>query len=292
MDSNTLVTASHLVVWAVAYSIAGWIYETILVSAQERKFVDRGFLNGPLCPIYGAGAITAIIVFQDYSYRTWKDIVIVFLASSTGACILEYATSWAMEKMFHARWWDYSDFKFNINGRICLLGAVVFGACGVLIVFIVQPFVADITDMVMPMTIIYTAVGLSVLVTIDFIVTIVGLTGFKDNVKQFKIRMTHEFSEYSSKISWNKNTLSKLKGMIPMIDLPSNGKPSKVSVKRRFDAGLRKVFSFQQLRMLRSFPKFHFIETDVDETGRVSSRKDSIVDTIKEFFKNNGRYEK
>ncbi|MBM6687167.1 putative ABC transporter permease, partial [Faecalicatena contorta] len=65
--------------------------------------------------------------------------VLLFLVSALGASVLEYATSWAMERLFHARWWDYTDFRFNLNGRICLLGAVVFGLGGVVIVRVIQP---------------------------------------------------------------------------------------------------------------------------------------------------------
>ena len=98
------------------------MYESILVSILERRPVNRGFLNGPLCPIYGAGAVGAVVVLGQV-----HNPLVVFLLSMVGASILEYVTSWVMEALFHARWWDYSDYKFNLNGRICLLGAFVFG---------------------------------------------------------------------------------------------------------------------------------------------------------------------
>lgn len=132
-----LGTLERLFLWFIGYSIAGWTYESILVSAASRRWVNRGFLNGPLCPIYGVGAVLAVLLLGGIA-----NPVVVFLAAAGGASVLEYVTSWAMEQLFHARWWDYSRRRFNIQGRVCLLGAVVFGAAGVLIVKVAQPVVA------------------------------------------------------------------------------------------------------------------------------------------------------
>ena len=129
-----MLAVEHLFLWFLFYSFLGWVYESILVSVQERRFVNRGFLNGPLCPIYGTGAVLASLLLGGLSGHP----VLLFLVSALGASVLEYATSWAMERLFHARWWDYTDFRFNLNGRVCLLGAVVFGLGGVAIVRVVQ----------------------------------------------------------------------------------------------------------------------------------------------------------
>ena len=121
-----MLFVEKLFLWFLFYSFCGWVYESILVSILERRPVNRGFLNGPLCPIYGAGAVGAVVVLGQV-----HNPLVVFLLSMVGASILEYVTSWVMEALFHARWWDYSDYKFNLNGRICLLGAFVFGVGGV-----------------------------------------------------------------------------------------------------------------------------------------------------------------
>lgn len=112
-----MLFVEKLFLWFLFYSFCGWVYESILVSILERRPVNRGFLNGPLCPIYGAGAVGAVVVLGQV-----HNPLVVFLFSMVGASILEYVTSWVMEALFHARWWDYSDYKFNLNGRICLLG--------------------------------------------------------------------------------------------------------------------------------------------------------------------------
>lgn len=93
-----MLMLEYLFLWFLFYSFAGWVYESILVSVSERRLVNRGFLNGPICPIYGCGAVLAIVLLHDL-----HNPFAVFLISSIGACMLEYVTSWGMEKLFHAR---------------------------------------------------------------------------------------------------------------------------------------------------------------------------------------------
>lgn len=88
-----MLLLEYLFLWFLFYSFAGWVYESILVSVSERRLVNRGFLNGPICPIYGCGAVLAIVLLHDL-----HNPFAVFLISSIGACMLEYVTSWGMEK--------------------------------------------------------------------------------------------------------------------------------------------------------------------------------------------------
>ncbi len=132
----------NLFLWFVIYSIAGWIYETILCSVEHKRFVNRGFLNGPYCPIYGFGAVLDILILGDI-----QNPVLLFISGAFVTCTLEYITSWGMEKLFHARWWDYSERKYNINGRVCLIGAVVFGAFSVFLIKFLHPAVSFCTSM-------------------------------------------------------------------------------------------------------------------------------------------------
>ena len=109
--------------WLMIYSVIGWVYESTICSIGQRKLINRGFLNGPYCPIYGTGAVLVLLVLGRI-----QNPVLLFFAGAVLTCSLEYLTSWLMEKLFHARWWDYSKRKFNIGGRVCLIGAIVF--CG------------------------------------------------------------------------------------------------------------------------------------------------------------------
>ena len=129
--------------WFFLYSLLGWIYETTLCSISQRKFVNRGFLNGPYCPIYGAGALLVILLFGKMT-----NPFELFICSAVVTCALEYLTSYGMEKLFHAKWWDYSSRRFNLHGRICLEGAFVFGLLSVLVVQFLHPFVREMTALI------------------------------------------------------------------------------------------------------------------------------------------------
>ena len=150
------------------------MYESILVSCQQHRLVNRGFLNGPLCPIYGTGAILGVAILGNV-----HNPIIIFLISMVGATILEYTTSWVMEQLFHARWWDYSNFRFNLQGRVCLLGALIFGLGGVGVVLGSQPYVERVTDMI-PLPMLHTLVTVLALITIiDLAVTVAGMLEFE-----------------------------------------------------------------------------------------------------------------
>lgn len=122
------------------YSFCGWIYESCLVSFQKKTWVNRGFLNGPIVPIYGAGAT---VVYMCLSGIPDKPTVI-FLAGMTVATVLEYVTSYVMEKLFHARWWDYTHYKYHIQGRICLLASLLWGFLSLLMMDVLQPFMNSV----------------------------------------------------------------------------------------------------------------------------------------------------
>ena len=119
------------------YSFVGWFYESTICSyATQGKFVNRGFLQGPLCPIYGSGALLAVHLLGGI-----KEPIVLFVVSMLLSSVFEYSVSYAMEVIFHARWWDYSEYKFNLHGRICLLGTLLFGTGFCLIIYVVQPFI-------------------------------------------------------------------------------------------------------------------------------------------------------
>ena len=119
----------------LSYAILGWILEVIDKSFEFKRFINRGFLIGPYCPIYGVGGLLATLLLQKYS----NDIVALFLFGVIIFSILEYYTSLIMEKIFHARWWDYSNNKFNINGRISLNTMIPFGLLGVVVIKFINP---------------------------------------------------------------------------------------------------------------------------------------------------------
>jgi len=150
----------------IIYSFCGWIIETIVCSIEEKRIVNRGFLIGPICPIYGCGAIIISVLLTNYK----DDWIVVFCLATILAGTLEYFTSWLMEKMFHARWWDYSKNKFNINGRVCLETMVPFGLLGIAIIYFLNPFFYNMIN-ILPQNVI-NALGIVLLITLIIDITL------------------------------------------------------------------------------------------------------------------------
>ena len=154
----------------IVYSFLGWTIEIIYTFLKDKIIVNRGFLIGPYCPIYGTGCILMILLLNRYI----DDIVVLFVMSIVICAFLEYVTSYILEKLFKARWWDYSDRKFNINGRICLETLVPFGLLGCFLMYILNPFVSGLF-LKLPNNILN---GISIFVFIIF---------FIDNIVSFSI---------------------------------------------------------------------------------------------------------
>ncbi len=180
----------------IIFSFVGWVSEVLYVGIFfEHKFVNRGFLHGPICPIYGFGGLSILFLPQSL-YSTW---VPLFFASMIFGSAVEYLSSWILEKLFHTRWWDYSHYKLNIKGRICLLNSLLFGVLGVVIIHFVQPFVMKFlslfSDVVLNVSADIIAVGLTVdlLITIrrlvDFSVSMARIKAFGENLRE---RFGHE----------------------------------------------------------------------------------------------------
>lgn len=123
-------TMTQWLIFFYIYCFFGWVWECIFVSVRKRKLVNRGFLKGPLLPIYGSGAICILVV----TLPVRGNIPAMFLIGMVAATVLEYVTGWAMEKLFHVRYWDYTGQFLNINGHVCLGSTLCWGVLTVLVV--------------------------------------------------------------------------------------------------------------------------------------------------------------
>lgn len=123
-------TMTQWLIFFYIYCFFGWVWECIFVSVRKRKLVNRGFLKGPLLPIYGSGAICILVV----TLPVRGNIPAMFLIGMVAATALEYVTGWAMEKLFHVRYWDYTGQFLNINGHVCLGSTLCWGVLTVLVV--------------------------------------------------------------------------------------------------------------------------------------------------------------
>lgn len=159
-----------IIVLFILYSTCGWIIEVIDKLILERKFINRGFLIGPYCPIYGLGCLAFVFLLNRYL----DDPLVLFVMAIIICGILEYVTSYIMEKIFKTRWWDYSEYPFNINGRICLANLIIFGIGGLVVSYLVHPFFMSILAKIPT-------------IILNIIATILLIIFITDNIISFKI---------------------------------------------------------------------------------------------------------
>lgn len=132
-----MYSVTQWIAFLILYSFLGWIWECCYVSVRQKKWVNRGFLHGPLLPIYGSGAV--IVLFAALPFK--GNVIAVYIAGMISATILEYCTGAAMEALFKVRYWDYSNNKFNLNGHICLFCSLGWGFFSIAMVYVLHhPF--------------------------------------------------------------------------------------------------------------------------------------------------------
>lgn len=189
----------------IIYSFIGWIVELINVLIIEHKIVDRGFLIGPYLPIYGFGALFIITFLSKYK----SDLITLFCMSTIICATLEYITSFIMEKLFHARWWDYSSNKFNINGRICLETASLFGIGGCIIIYIIQPVLDSIILFFNPLFLNIVAIVLAVIFVADLLVSFKIIYSFKTITNDVRKDSSSEINKMVKKVLSSKSIFTK-----------------------------------------------------------------------------------
>lgn len=189
----------------VIYSFIGWIFEVGLALVKEKKLINRGFLIGPYCPIYGVGCVLLIICLKYFA----QNPIILFIMSLIICSGLEYATSYLMEKIFKARWWDYSNKKFNINGRICLEYMLAFGVMGTVIIYIVNPYVMSLINIIPPNILYIITIILALLFIVDNIISFKIIYTFKSTIILVSKDNTEEINKKVHEILLKKTGLAK-----------------------------------------------------------------------------------
>lgn len=150
------------------YSIIGWIWESFLCSSVElKKLVNRGFFLGPYCPIYGLGATLSYLLLRDIGSAT-----LIFILASIVSCTIEYIVGYILEKIFKDRWWNYDNYPFQLHGRVCLYGLVIFGLANVVIVKFSTPFLMFSLSVIKDSILIGLAISISLVSFVDLIITI------------------------------------------------------------------------------------------------------------------------
>ena len=189
----------------IFYSFLGWLMEVTCKLIQYKRFINRGFLMGPICPIYGHGAIIMLILLKDFASNPF----ILFVMSMLVCTTLEYLTSYFMEKIFKARWWDYSNKKFNINGRVCLRNTLCFGILVIVLVYFLNPFILTYIEKITEPFLSILFYTLLVVYIIDNIISYSIINNFSSTVNKSNYDNTEEVTKYVKDVFLKKNYLSK-----------------------------------------------------------------------------------
>ena len=194
-------TVLNFIFYFFIYSLLGWILEVCVRFHEEKKFVNRGFLIGPICPIYGYAMVILMLLIGTHE----NDFLSLFLKTIFVCSIVEYLTSYVMEKLFNARWWDYSNMKFNLNGRVCLKVMLEFGLMGTLALYFLQPYFVKFVKLFSYKYKLIVGLTLFTLYVIDMIVSLKVMKKIKiqikkqkeDNTTAIKSQVTDWINEHS-----------------------------------------------------------------------------------------------
>lgn len=171
-----------LLTYFIIYSFLGWVMESTFRSVLEKKIINTGFLIGPLCPIYGVGACI-MFLFLDKFY---DNVVVLFLVSIISLTLWEYIVGVLLEKAFNTKYWDYSNQKFNFQGRICLFNSLCWGVLGVIFIKYIHPFIQELVKKVDIYVLHYVILIVTIVFLIDMIVSIVKVKNIKVTLQKIE----------------------------------------------------------------------------------------------------------
>jgi uncharacterized membrane protein len=235
-------------VWTLyffAYGFVGWVWESGYVSVRKHKLINSGFLNGPVIPVYGFSMTVVLAAVQPFAHN----VFLLYIVSALVITVIEYVTSWGMEKLFHARWWDYSKVPLNLNGRVALPISAFWGLGVVLVVKFLHPFVAKVVTHLDFRFGIFASIVLIALIMFDFGFTLANALAFGAATKRI-----------GDAIEVKKNELreaaiasgEKLEQELPWLSEYRDHKAAGEKLPR---------LSFVQRRLLRSFPNLQLRDT-------------------------------
>lgn len=185
----------YILLYFFVYGFLGWCSEVGFAAFKEHRFVNRGFLNGPICPIYGVG-VTIVIAFLT----PYKDnLILLYVSSVILVTLLEGVTGWAMDKIFHNKWWDYSEQPFNIGGYVCLIFSLVWGIACVAIMDFIHPLIHKLLTFLPHTAGIVLIVLLGIAMFADLYVTATAIFKFNKRLASME-KIAGELHEISNQI--------------------------------------------------------------------------------------------
>ncbi len=180
MENNLYIV--KIITYFIVYSFFGWVMESVYKSAIQKKPVNSGFLYGPFCPIYGCGAIIMFIFLKDFK----DNIVLLFIMAFLVLSIWEYIVGYLLEKILKTKYWDYTNYKFNIHGRVCLKNSIFWGFLGVAFIQFIHPFITKKIDIISTKQLLFFAITIGIIMIVDFIISIIKVKNISIKLEKLK----------------------------------------------------------------------------------------------------------
>lgn len=194
----------------IIYSFLGWICEVIYCSIPAKRFINRGFLKGPICPVYGFGAMFVIYIMTSLNI---KSHILIFIFSGIIASIIEFIADLMLEYVFHTRLWDYSNRKFNIKGRVCLLNSTLFSILSLVLMSFIHPIIMSYIKMLSNRAIIITVLICMLLLIIDISRTVSEVINLNTTLKNMNL-----FKEFKKEFSKKEVKFIRLINAFPQLE--------------------------------------------------------------------------
>jgi len=278
LNSNTFTLFYYFII----YSFMGWCLETVYATINKKAFVNRGFLNGPFCPIYGFGCLSIIVLLKPIE----SNYIYLFFGSIFLTSLIEYLAGYILETAFNSTWWDYSDEPYNLKGRICLYFSIIWGFVSILILKVIHPYTMHVVSIIPPKLGILLFYSLLLCLLIDFILTVITVLKLKSLLHQFNtsyLELTDKVSGFKLNLR-NTKTIPELKikldQLIESAEIKMSKKKSDIEniikeLKARYDYLFTKKYP-DYSRIIKAFPDLKFKGLEIilkDVKNKIRSNK-------------------
>lgn len=239
---------SNIILCFFIYGFLGWCTEVAYAAFKEHKFVNRGFLNSAICPIYGFGVVIVVQLLDPYAHQ----IVLLYLLSVVLTTVLEWLTGFALDKLFHHKWWDYSDVPFNLNGYVCVPFSAIWGLACVFVVKIVHPLILKLVLLAPKWLVLGENIVFTIAIFIDLYVTVSAILKLNRRLEKME-EVAAEFHRISDQIG-NDIYKNVMEGMERQERIKEQTEVRKEELRAIYEE-LQKRNPRVTTRLMRAFPK-------------------------------------
>ena len=243
----------RLILYFFIYSFLGWCVESTICSVHEGRLINRGFLNGPICPVYGCGGMAVIYLLTPVQ----ENLVLLYICGVLVVSVIEYFTGWILETLFHTRWWDYSHYRFNIKGRVCLPNALFFGVLAVLAMKGIHPAVSREVEKLSMIPLVWLASAGTTLFSVDLVLSVRAALTLSGKLDALQKTLAEIQERTEAAIAEKRLHAALFRSMTPAerLDALLPGAES-AKLRQRLEKLTRS--GFMHRRMLNAFPHMQF----------------------------------